>query len=354
MPSIFQCRIKAACNMSWTLTSTGGDLIGHNGERFAIVFRGCPSLPFLHKNDLDRLKVHRKQCLRTKVVNSLMSLRDLTEKTQVNTSLDEGKDVCVAPARVLDSEERFPNEKSGHLRKAGNCVPCAAGCGRARSHIRLDPTTRLGGCLSVDISGPHAPGVWPAPDDSQFVVTRKARYFSVAHHQTYTPEEVEPIMSTEREAVELADRACDHSGLREEESAESDFFRNENVADESDDHPGGSFWIYAHPFVSKKEAQTIVGQVNSEFQGDVTRKGLGAEQTSRRLRLGDQWRKGERVGKNQRLHGDIHCRRLRDVSAFSREWGDQCGSGLPNSTEFWPLASMFCTRPESVVAKMVC
>ena len=40
----------------------------------------------------------------------------------------------------------------------------------------------------------------------------------------------------------------------------------------SDDHPGGSFWIYAHPFASKKEAevltamQTIVGQVNSEFQ----------------------------------------------------------------------------------------
>ena len=25
--------------MSWTLTSTGGDLIGHNGERFAIVQR---------------------------------------------------------------------------------------------------------------------------------------------------------------------------------------------------------------------------------------------------------------------------------------------------------------------------
>ena len=125
-------------------------------------------------------------------------------------------------------------------------------------------------------------------------------------------------MSRKREAVELADRACDHGGLREEESAESDFFGDENVADESDDHPGGSFWIYAHPLASKKAAevltaiQTIVGQVNSEFQGDVTRKfrlGAACQQTSRRLRLGDQWRKGERVGKSQRLQGDIHCRR---------------------------------------------
>ena len=62
---------------------------------------------------------------------------------------------------------------------------------RTRSHFRLDPTTGPGGCLSVDNSGPHAPGVWPAPDDSQFVVTGKARHFLVAHYSTYTPEEVE-------------------------------------------------------------------------------------------------------------------------------------------------------------------
>ena len=72
-------------------------------------------------------------------------------------------------------------------------------------------------------------------------------------------------MSREREAVELADRVCDHGGLREEESAESDFFGDENVADESNDHPGGSFWIFAHPLARKKAAevltaiQTIVG-----------------------------------------------------------------------------------------------
>ena len=70
----------------------------------------------------------------------------------------------------------------------------------------------------VDVS------VWLAPDDSQFVVTRKARYFLVAHYQTYTPEKVNTILSRGREAVELAEHECDHGGPREEEPAESDFF----------------------------------------------------------------------------------------------------------------------------------
>ena len=71
---------------------------------------------------------------------------------------------------------------------------------------------------------------------------------------------------------------------------ESDFFSDENVADESQDHPVGAFWIFAHPLASKKAAevlsaiQTIAGQVHSEFQGDVTRK--------------------IRLGAVDRLHGD--------------------------------------------------
>ena len=81
VPSIFPlCRIIAACNMSWTLTPTCGDLVGHNGEKFAIVFRGSPSLPFLHMNELERLRIHRKRCLRTKAMKSLMRLGESTEK----------------------------------------------------------------------------------------------------------------------------------------------------------------------------------------------------------------------------------------------------------------------------------
>ena len=163
------------------MNSTGGDFVGHNGEKFAIVF--------------------------SRLCRVLMRLGELTEKTSNDTSLAEGENVsvapalnldsverndhrnvcvdqapacesetvCVAPARVLDSEERSVHERGGHVRKAGNCFPCAAACGRLRSHFRLDPTTRPGGCLSVDTSGPRVPGIWQAHDDSQFVVTRKAR-----------------------------------------------------------------------------------------------------------------------------------------------------------------------------------
>ena len=100
----------------------------------------------------------------------------------VDTAQARGSEtLCVAPARVLDSEERSDHERSGLVRKVGNSVLCAAGCGRMRSHIRRDPMTRPGGCLSVDISGRHVAGIWPAPDDSQFIVTRRARYFLVAH-----------------------------------------------------------------------------------------------------------------------------------------------------------------------------
>ena len=84
------------------------------------------------------------------------------------------KPACVAPSRVLNSEELSDHETGGHVRKVGNCVPCAVGCGRKRNHFRLDPSTGLEGCLSLDISGPHVPGIWPAPDDSQYIVTRKA------------------------------------------------------------------------------------------------------------------------------------------------------------------------------------
>ena len=57
--------------MSWTLTPTGGDLVGHNGETVSpIAFRGSPSLPFIHKIESERLRIHRKRCLRTKAVKS--------------------------------------------------------------------------------------------------------------------------------------------------------------------------------------------------------------------------------------------------------------------------------------------
>ena len=41
LPSIFPiCKVIAESNMSWTLKSTGGDLVGDNGENFATDIQG--------------------------------------------------------------------------------------------------------------------------------------------------------------------------------------------------------------------------------------------------------------------------------------------------------------------------
>ena len=64
---------------------------------------------------------------------------------------------------------------------------------------------------------------------------------------------------------------------REEEQVESDFSGDEDVVAESKVHAAKGFWVCAYPLASKEAAdmlaasQTFVGQVNSEFQGDVTR-----------------------------------------------------------------------------------
>ena len=152
-----------------------------------------------------------------------------------------------------------------------------------------------------------------------------------------------------------AEHECDHGGPREEEPAESDFFSDEIVADESDDHPVGSFWIYAHPLASKKAAevqtaiQTIVGQVNSEFQGDVTSKiRLGAVS---RLHGDSAWEiSGGKVREWARTKGfkvtstaggdpSNNSRAERCVGILKRMGRTMLlGSGLPNSSDLWPLA----------------
>ena len=90
---------------------------------------------------------------------------------------------------------------------------------------------------------------------------------------------------------------------------ESDFFGDGNVADESEDHRARVFRVCACPLASNKVAdvwvaiQTIVGQVNSEFSGRCYEDDSSGscQQTSRRLRLGDQWRKGQIMVKNPKV-----------------------------------------------------
>ena len=55
-----------------------------------IVFRVSLSLPFIHENELARLRIYRKRCWRTKAVKSVMRLGELKGKTTNVTSLTKG------------------------------------------------------------------------------------------------------------------------------------------------------------------------------------------------------------------------------------------------------------------------
>ena len=127
-----------------------------------------------------------------------------------------------------------------------------------RSHFRLDPTARPEGCLSLNISGPQVPGIWPSPDDSQFIVTRKARCFLVAHYPTHTPEEVNTISSREHEAAELTGQAPDQrvSARRSRRKVTSLAMKTSRMTLRIIRQEVS--WIYAYPLASKKAAEVPV------------------------------------------------------------------------------------------------
>lgn len=96
--------------------------------------------------------------------------------------------------------------------------------------------------------------MWPIPDESQFVVTRRARYFHVAQCLTYIPEEVKAILSREFEAEALVGQDTDIVGPRQEEPLDSDFFEDKRGTKKADDHTARGFWVHAPALASKRAA----------------------------------------------------------------------------------------------------
>ena len=65
-------------------------------------------------------------------------------------------------ARLRDAAKIREHARDGHVEFDPACPACRGAHGRMRPHRRFDAETRLGGQLSVDISGPHLPGKWPS------------------------------------------------------------------------------------------------------------------------------------------------------------------------------------------------
>ncbi|CAK0862073.1 unnamed protein product, partial [Prorocentrum cordatum] len=75
--------------------------------------------------------------------------------------------------------------EGGHISVRPDCPGCRGAHGRLRAHRRFDVSTRPGGQLSIDTSGPHLPGRWPSsrPENS----AKQAVHFLLGAHVVETP-----------------------------------------------------------------------------------------------------------------------------------------------------------------------
>ncbi|CAK0805863.1 unnamed protein product, partial [Prorocentrum cordatum] len=87
-----------------------------------------------------------------------------------------------------DAEVLRQHEEAGHVVFDPACSKRRGAFGRMRQHFRHDASTRPGGQLSVDLSGPHLPGRWPSgrPEDQG----KKAIHFLLAAFSVTTDDEL--------------------------------------------------------------------------------------------------------------------------------------------------------------------
>ena len=83
--------------------------------------------------------------------------------------------VATMAAKLRQLAELEEHKRGGHISFNASCPQCRGAAGRMRPHFRHDMSTRPGGQLSIDMSGPHLPGRWPSgrPED----VPRHAVHF---------------------------------------------------------------------------------------------------------------------------------------------------------------------------------
>ena len=135
-------------------------------------------LPYISKQDFEMLKRARAQGHWKRVQDNLKALA----------------------ARIRTVAELQAHRAAGHPTYSAQCPECRKANSRQRPHYRLDPSTRGGGELSVDVSGPHGPGRWP----SDVVGDRKkvAKFWIAAAYQYF--DEKELALKHQMEAVEMS------------------------------------------------------------------------------------------------------------------------------------------------------
>ncbi|CAK0858473.1 unnamed protein product [Prorocentrum cordatum] len=93
-------------------------------------------------------------------------------------------------------------QEGGHIHFDVNCPQCRGAHGRMRQHFRHDASTRLGGQLSIDLSGPHLPGRWPSGRSED--TGRMAQHFLLGAFSVATAADTQNRADREGEAREAA------------------------------------------------------------------------------------------------------------------------------------------------------
>ncbi|CAK0867649.1 unnamed protein product [Prorocentrum cordatum] len=93
-------------------------------------------------------------------------------------------------------------QEGGHIHFDVNCPQCRGAHGRMRQHFRHDASTRPGGQLSIDLSGPHLPGRWPSGRSED--TGRMAQHFLLGAFSVVTAADMQNRADREGEAREAA------------------------------------------------------------------------------------------------------------------------------------------------------
>ena len=239
--------------------------------------------------DSCRLHLPRGRAMHVSVINGEPWIRraDMDELITICNGGDDGK----PGARVAedgpggdhqepDDEQEPPSlaehRRCGHHPKRGDCPVCQIASVRRRPHTKLNPLTRAGGELSVDISGPHVSAHLPGDRAAK----PRGKYFLICSYTPLREDERQACLDGARAKerwVTLQGKECGQGGEPDpgpggEVPSHGEPGGEDDEAKAVDDKGKPRSWLYVRTLTSKAAAETSVGiktvvdEINHSFR----------------------------------------------------------------------------------------
>ena len=334
-----------------TWSSEGASLRTPQGREFHLVVRN--NLPYVTKKDFEVLK----------------SIRASSRWGRLR------KGIRALVVKLRNMQELQAHREGGHQRYSPQCPECVRAKPRQRAHYRRDPTSKPGGELSVDISGPHCPGRWPT--DAVKHRDLRAKYWLVGVYTYFTEEELLKKKQMEDEARQLVskspdDEAAELFGEEQEEANEGQSASSsaapaeqgwtivnheeaESAHDAEEEPPAraetGRVLYFVEPLTSRQSTEVLpaiekmVNQINLEFKGNVVSQVVyrlhgdkAPELTGLRAKEWGRTR-GIVVTSTAAYEPNANGRAERAIGLIKEQTRAMViGSALNEAQELWPLA----------------